>query len=552
MKFSELNDICPPLKQTYIHEFADYCCKQLGIEKPKLSLSNTNDTSALGYTDMSDGSVTIVVADRHQMDIMRTLAHELVHCKQMKSYEPDGATGSKDENEANAMAGVLMREWGQNNPDLFTEGANVPENTDEARLSMKKKRPSPQDRFNKRLKKNGIDLGANQAEYKRMMDKLRSIDSGLPKKESVEQVEEAAEHKLLQKSKLSSDEYQQAKKLTGFVKSYYKWNPDEHLYQHKFYGKPPKPMDQMAKKPRPKTLSDKEKKQYADIARRIAATKRKEMRGEIPTYDRDQYVEEVEQVDESKTARMNVQQLKEDFMGAVRSDNPSEMKRISESIGKRISDLMDLRGTAGKEVDAQIQETLHVLKKAQMMLRDKKKVAEGNVVQFRQKAQDASFELNTEIHQHAELHAIRGKDLEKYVGKTVTLWTEGSSNPPTQQTYKIEAGKNSQGVTIEGTYYGPKEFVTHNSAEDYSWKSESAAQLYSEMVDSDDGEEDYVDEAKKKKSRKKKKAQKTTKKDACYHKVRSRYDVWPSAYASGALVQCRKKGAKNWGNSGKK
>jgi hypothetical protein len=38
------------------------------------------------------------------------------------------------------------------------------------------------------------------------------------------------------------------------------------------------------------------------------------------------------------------------------------------------------------------------------------------------------------------------------------------------------------------------------------------------------------------------------KQDACYHKVRSRYKVWPSAYASGALVQCRKKGAKNWGN----
>jgi preprotein translocase subunit YajC len=36
--------------------------------------------------------------------------------------------------------------------------------------------------------------------------------------------------------------------------------------------------------------------------------------------------------------------------------------------------------------------------------------------------------------------------------------------------------------------------------------------------------------------------------DACYHKVKSRYKVWPSAYASGALVQCRKKGAKNWGN----
>ena len=38
------------------------------------------------------------------------------------------------------------------------------------------------------------------------------------------------------------------------------------------------------------------------------------------------------------------------------------------------------------------------------------------------------------------------------------------------------------------------------------------------------------------------------KQDACYKKVKSRYKVWPSAYASGALVKCRKAGAKNWGN----
>jgi len=36
-------------------------------------------------------------------------------------------------------------------------------------------------------------------------------------------------------------------------------------------------------------------------------------------------------------------------------------------------------------------------------------------------------------------------------------------------------------------------------------------------------------------------------KDACYHKVKSRYSVWPSAYASGALVKCRRVGAANWG-----
>jgi len=58
---------------------------------------------------------------------------------------------------------------------------------------------------------------------------------------------------------------------------------------------------------------------------------------------------------------------------------------------------------------------------------------------------------------------------------------------------------------------------------------------------------DIVHESELLEAKKKKKKQ-----DACYHKVKSRYKVWPSAYASGALVQCRKKGAKNWGNKSKK
>ena len=64
-----------------------------------------------------------------------------------------------------------------------------------------------------------------------------------------------------------------------------------------------------------------------------------------------------------------------------------------------------------------------------------------------------------------------------------------------------------------------------------------------------EAQEEMLDEKKRKKKKKKKKK---GKKDACYHKVRSRYSVWPSAYASGALVKCRKVGAKNWGTGGKK
>jgi len=41
-------------------------------------------------------------------------------------------------------------------------------------------------------------------------------------------------------------------------------------------------------------------------------------------------------------------------------------------------------------------------------------------------------------------------------------------------------------------------------------------------------------------------------KDACYHKVKARYRVFPSAYASGAIAKCRKMGAANYGKSSKK
>ena len=47
-------------------------------------------------------------------------------------------------------------------------------------------------------------------------------------------------------------------------------------------------------------------------------------------------------------------------------------------------------------------------------------------------------------------------------------------------------------------------------------------------------------------------AKSKTKKDACYHKVKRSAKVWPSAYASGRLVQCRKVGAANYGKSKKR
>ncbi len=67
--------------------------------------------------------INITVVNRHIMDVCRTLAHELVHYKQDLNHELDGddpgATGSPQENEANAEAAVIMRNWGKKHPDLF-------------------------------------------------------------------------------------------------------------------------------------------------------------------------------------------------------------------------------------------------------------------------------------------------------------------------------------------------------------------------------------------------------------------------------------------------
>ena len=73
-----------------------------------------------------------------------------------------------------------------------------------------------------------------------------------------------------------------------------------------------------------------------------------------------------------------------------------------------------------------------------------------------------------------------------------------------------------------------------------------AVKMHQSQVDRIDKILDGTDDDELKEEKKKK-----AKKDACYNKVKSRYKVWPSAYASGALVKCRKVGAANWGNSKK-
>ena len=104
----------------------------------------------------------------------------------------------------------------------------------------------------------------------------------------------------------------------------------------------------------------------------------------------------------------------------------------------------------------------------------------------------------------------------------------------------------------------PKKLKKGESYMDYAKRQKKSSVKYSpelqKRIDAAKAKkkEGVFGKIKRKLGLKKEEVQMEGKKDACYHKVKSRYSVWPSAYASGALVKCRKAGAKNWGNKSKK
>jgi Zn-dependent peptidase ImmA (M78 family) len=104
--------------------FVDYACDRLNIDKPKVFVINSptysQEHKSFGGYYPQEQEIKIVVHNRNMADILRTLAHELVHHMQnLNGDELNGEDGSPTENEANAMAGIIMREFGRQNPEIF-------------------------------------------------------------------------------------------------------------------------------------------------------------------------------------------------------------------------------------------------------------------------------------------------------------------------------------------------------------------------------------------------------------------------------------------------
>lgn len=115
--------------QAHVDDFVNHARQHLELEDlPAVELVNSKqqayDNTSFGgyYPDLK--MIKLNIAGRHPVDVLRTLAHELVHYKQdmagkLTDIAMAGETGSTFENEANAEAGIMIRNYGRRNPKIY-------------------------------------------------------------------------------------------------------------------------------------------------------------------------------------------------------------------------------------------------------------------------------------------------------------------------------------------------------------------------------------------------------------------------------------------------
>ena len=115
-------------KNDIIQQLIEFACEYLGIDSSKLKIEISYDPTearkmaSFGLNTPSTGVVRVVAANRNLADVLRTLAHELVHEKQKfegRLHMGAGDDGTDIENEANAEAAIIMRKFGKANPIIF-------------------------------------------------------------------------------------------------------------------------------------------------------------------------------------------------------------------------------------------------------------------------------------------------------------------------------------------------------------------------------------------------------------------------------------------------
>ena len=110
-----------------IEDFIDFCQEHLKIEQlPKMTFIEDRSwvlaRHSFGEYKNEAKSIVVYIKNRNLADTLRTLGHELTHHKQNELgllYPESGKTGSPIENEANIVAGMLMRNFGKTHEIIY-------------------------------------------------------------------------------------------------------------------------------------------------------------------------------------------------------------------------------------------------------------------------------------------------------------------------------------------------------------------------------------------------------------------------------------------------
>ena len=485
--------------------FVSFASDKLGIKSlPKINYKTDDEQGeqpSFGGYNPSTNEIIICTKNRHPMDVFRTLAHELIHHKQnedgrIKDISKEGATGSSIEDEANSLAGRLMRMFGKSNPDKFalqhiieefqsTLSAYSPQRPKSKTIGMEggyaSSRPGPgQDRKNPKTWKvrtlqdynpddptSYVTLAGNRDLYGKQVT-IPSITYKTPEGEDVthknvrahvhdtggafknkgrERLDVAVGHDIT--GNLGNQPF--SMKSHTLRKG---WDTSDTSAQTK-QSEPPKESPQLTQaKPNIPTG---------------------EPPANSPQYDDAKHDSNLMPTSKPTTEKPNI------AGNDTGTDNYSNYRRSSSGQIARLA----------------------------------RQVNEGSLHKWFKSSSDDGKEGWVQIGG-------------KYQGKPCARQSGQTSTP------KCRSSDEASRMTKDQIKYA----VAKKRREDPNQhKKKNAA------------EPTRVSTYKRKHMNEEKdiKGKSSGKKDACYYKVKARYDVWPSAYASGALVKCRQKGADNWG-----
>ena len=561
--------------------FVQFASKKLGIKSlPSMRLEKEPMETSFGGYNPSEKSIVVISKNRHPMDIYRTVAHELVHHKQNedgrlgKDIAKEGSTGSPIENEANAEAGKIMRWFAKSNPKMFKSGYVTESYLEEGLQDSGKFKVifmggpagAGKNTISKRvLGGHGLTEIDSDVAFEHLMGKS-GLNPMMPKEEDYERnlVRGRAKAITREKQRLA------LAGRRGIIVNTTASDPVQISQMKREFEK----------------LGYRSKMLFVNVKDEVSKRRNMErgLRGGRKVPD--------------GTNVDGVPDGSEDVRGAIWQATQNARPLLKNIFGKEhyievdnSADYNKLTPKKKKQIDQQHAQIRNHYRKfvaappnkpeaASWIEGEKKKrgistYAPARATSMSQR-QPKKYEPNASELEQAKVLGVshigggqfgKTKDQPTHISRNGQLVMMEES---LRDWFKSRSTDGKSGwVQVGGRYDGkpcarqPGQTSTpkcRSSSERASMSKKEKEYAFKKKQREDPDQPQKSGAAKptmvktykhQKESYEMDKKTLQEKKDACYSKVKSRYKVWPSAYASGALVKCRKVGADNWGNKSK-